>query len=291
MTSVDVGLVPVVPTVRTYALHLELVRRMHRWATRYRDVFDVRRFGPTCMTMAMVAPWAPLDCLELVARQAALLWAVDDELEQSSSAVEFAGGLDGIRAAITGRPRDVDTPVTAALAELRADLSGFPLFAELGDAWTDSMVSGISAGFDEWRISRDMAAGGAPPSLDTYLDIATRTILKVPMTLAMLIVTEPESLRAHWDRLEPALWEAAVAVRLANDYGSYERENSAGDLNIRMLGVSRARLRQDIAASLDRFHQHLDPLLGADPLRAAVTVDRYVTAPVEFYLWTDYKSS
>lgn len=285
-----VDLVPVGPTVRTYVLSTELVRGMERWANRHGDIVNTRRFGPTCMTMAIVAPWAPSHGLELVARQAALLWAVDDTLEDSSSTAEFTATLDDVCSAVAGRAPRVDTALTTALAELRTDLSAFPLFAELAPLWTDAMTTGISAGLDEWRIAREMANGAPPPSIEEYLRIGARTILKTAMQLAMLIVTEPESLADHWDRLAPAMREADIAVRLVNDYASYEREAATGDLNIRMLGVGKAQLRRDIAASVERFRAHLAPLLAPDPLRAAVTLDRYLTAPVEFYLRTDYVS-
>jgi hypothetical protein len=269
---------------------MELVRGLESWAKRHGDVVNTRRFGPTCMTMAIVAPWAPSHSLELVARQAALLWAVDDALEDSSSEAEFTATLADICSAITGHLPRAQTALTAALTELRTDLAAFPLFAELGQPWTDAMTSGISAGLDEWRIARDMANGGPPPSIEEYLRIGGRSILKTAMQLAMLIVTEQESLAEHWDRLAPAVQEANIAVRLVNDYASYEREIATGDLNIRMLGVSKEQLRHDIHASVDRFRAHLAPFLAPEPLRAAVTLDRYLTAPVEFYLRTDYLS-
>ena len=110
------------------------------------------------------------------------------------------------------------------------------------------------------------------------------------MLVAMLLATETESLTEHWHHLDSALHEANVAVRLANDYGSYAREKDTDDLNIMMFGVSREQLRDDISNSLQRVVDRLRPLSSHDgPISAAVTVERYVTAAVEFYLSTDYK--
>jgi hypothetical protein len=290
-TGEPIDLAPIEPMVSTYVLHLELVQRMHQWAKRHGDILNPKRFGPTCMTMAMSAPWAPAASLELVARQAALIWAVDDELEVSLTEEEFLTKLDDTTAAVAGRPCRVDSAATDALAELRAELSAFPLFAELGEAWTEAMISGFSADLEGWRIAREMAGGAPPPSYDAYMAVATRSVHKTAMNLAMLIVTEHESLLEHWDRLAPAIDETNVAIRLVNDYGSYERENQTCDLNVRMLGISKEQLRHDIAASVERFREHLGPLLTTtNPLRAAVTLDRYLRTPIGFYLRFDYVS-
>ncbi|MEV6235674.1 terpene synthase family protein [Lentzea sp. NPDC051838] len=290
MPTAPTALVPVEPAVHTYVLHLKLVKMVQEWTKRRGDLLNVQRYGPTCMTMALAAPWAPAADLDVVCRQALLLWAVDDELEAVADEARFRARLAEFTSAISGEPYRPD-PLNDALAELRADLVARPLFGELGQWWTDTMIDGWVAGFDEWRISREMAAGAPAPGYEDYLKIGTRSILKTPMQLAMLMVTEQASLHSHRNRLNAAIDEANIAVRLVNDYASYERERRSGDLNVMMLGLTEDQVRQEIHASVDRFREHLGPLLAEpNPLRAAVTLWRYLQTPVSFYLRIDYLS-
>jgi Terpene synthase family 2, C-terminal metal binding len=280
------ALPPIDAAVDTCVTALRLIDRLGPWCAARGPAFSGAYVNVFCLSSAFITPWLDLDMLHLASRIWSWITALDDTVDGSSSDVD--GVLDECLSAARGGPPRADPgadPVAAALAEIRAELATRPGFAALEPHWRDATERLVAGMRYEAETSRAMASGAPPPSLAGYLGHALYTV-GIPMYVVSLWSAMDEVPVAA---LMPALRDAAVAVRLANDLRGHAREGGEGALNALRLGVTQERARQLVGDRLASTAERLAPHL-AGGLPAAVAIDRMATWGTRIYQRIDFRA-
>jgi hypothetical protein len=264
------------------ATAMECLRDLESCAATYPDLFPERPFGPTvfsgiALAMAFAAPSAPAERIRIVSRTTIWAFALDwlvDHVAQSREEVDAV--INGCEAVADGAAPE--TPLQAFLASIRDELAGRPAWPELRPVWRDHLHRYLRANAREW----EWKSRGAPPTFEEYLANADN------IGSAFVNVT-------HWihtgtsepDRLAAANAESQRALRLLNDLATYERDVAWGDLNARMLGLSRAELAKRADELVRGCEALIEPLAAAFPEETGY-LRRQLGFSVGYYGITDY---
>lgn len=276
------ALPPIEAAVDTCVTALRLIDRLGPWCAARGPAFSGAYVNVFCLSSAFITPWLDVDTLHLASRVWSWITALDDTVDGSSSDVDDV--FDACLAAARGGPPNAD-PVAGALAEIRAELAARPGFAALEPHWRDATGRLVAGMRYEARTARAIASGASPPGLGEYLGHALYTV-GVPMYVVSLWSAMDE---APVDALMPALRDAAIAVRLANDLRGHAREGGEGALHALRLGVTAERARHLVGDRLASTARRLAPHLDRG-LPAAVAVDRMATWGTRIYQRIDFRA-
>lgn len=215
---------------------------------------------------------------------------VDATAPAGVPAGEFARGMDPDRPA--------PDPLAAMLAGILAGLAecgedAGAALARLGTALRDAVGSGLAHAL----LARRVAGGAAPPpTAECYLARAARSVNYRSFGYALLAADGAALDADALDRLDPALWQAAYAVRLSNDLASLARDRAEGTLNVLDLctrcgaAVTRARVRDQIDRHVRR-HRELLAQVAGDPRLAgpARALTRSLRLSIDLYRHSDLR--
>ncbi|MBB2910472.1 hypothetical protein FHS43_001735 [Streptosporangium becharense] len=245
---------------------IPLIGRMARWigplgAPFYPDL------APLCSLMAVHGtPWLPSSTCYLAARAAAWLQAIDawsDDHGTEPAAVE--SGVAHYLEVVRGAAPDPGDPLAVSLAEIRDDVRGGPSAAAVFERWQEATEATIVGMRFERRIADAAAVGGRPPELAEYLRHGAGSIgLAMMVTATWSSMEEPELPELIPDLRQP-LYDASIAVRLANDLRGHRREQAEGNLDALALGLSPEELGDLLDEHLTRCLQRLRSLAAASP--------------------------
>lgn len=286
--------------------------RLHREAGRRCPASPPRLRRRVCFVVAAIAPHLSHDRLAVLARHALWSFRLDDRLDDQldprlddrlDPRLDAPGAgaepLARLAAAVTevasGRPAGRGDPLLAELAGTVAALSRYDATGAARARFGDALRDAVTAEVAQARLGRAVAGGAwRPPTAEEYLAIATRTVNYRSFAYALLAVAAPPLAGGLLDRVDPALWHAARAVRLGNDLRSLERDR--GDpaalnvLELRTAGgspVTRHHLQAEIDRSLRAHDAALAPLAGAGAVVPALR--RCLRVSVGSYRRTDLR--
>jgi hypothetical protein len=276
---------PVDGAVDTCVTALRLIDRLRTWTAARGPAFPAAHIEVFCLSTAFITPWLDVDTLHLAARIWSWITALDDAVDGcDGDLTAVTSTLEHCRAAAAGAGSGAD-PIAAALAEIRADLAALPGFGAVAPLWHDTVDRLVVGMRYEAVTGLATARGAAPPELADYLGHAVHTV-GVPMyVIALWAAMEPFDAAG----LLPALRDAALAVRLANDLRGHAREGDEHNLNALRLGLPTERGRGLVGDLLARCHARLAPML-AGSFPPAVAVDRMAVWGTRIYQRIDFRS-
>ena len=247
---------------------------LRRWAAGHLPGYENLPLFGAAFGSAVVGPWATPDQLRLPARMALWAYAFDDHLEQR---VTGRGELDDLVGRCldvvhTGRA-DTGGPLLTSLSAWQRELARQPGYPPLAALWREKFASCLRGHHYDWVAGRARERGNPAGDVDEYLDHADSISLWL-VNLPRWVAYGGDDLPAHLDVLVPAVDDLSVAVRLANDLATIDRErNEPGQNNILMYdGVSPDWVRARLAERLTSMRQRLAPLVADDYLPAAGVV-------------------
>ena len=261
---------------------LQVTRSLQRWAARHPSVVDLDLVLPVALTHTFCCPWLRPDELLAGCRTALWVFHVDDVVEKVP--LDVPRLLD----IAAGAAPDPENPTETVLGELRDELTGRPLFDATGDLWGNTLNCLLTGLMWERDTALALSAGAAEPSVEEYLRHAF-TIGSAFVRSSLWLGSEDLGLLPQLDVLSAGMSEAVVAVRLANDLASYERELAEpASLNVLMLqGIDERWVHSEIRKRRARCAEILAPVLQES--NAAVGVLRLIDYTTTFYLNTDYR--
>ena len=261
-------------------------RDLQRIADEFPDLFPRRPFdGGVFSTLAMANAFsAPnLDAVALRVVNRASLWAfrldwLVDYLSTSLSEVEdFAGRC---LAVVDGAPPGGDD-LLVLLARLRDDLADRPGFAAGRPAWREELRRMLDAMATEWTWRK----GGVRPSVPSYLDNADNLGSSF-VNVSHWLGTGPV-IGAQLSDVLTATRAQQRVIRVVNDLGTYERDVEWGDLNVMLLGPTKAEATDLVRTLTAECADLLVPLRGSEPALADF-LGRQLEFCRGFYGVTDY---
>ncbi|MGB3442081.1 MAG: hypothetical protein WBA97_25320 [Actinophytocola sp.] len=263
-------------------------------ATHLPDHEDLPLFG-AAFGVSVVGPWATADQLRLPARMIAWAYAFDDHLEQKVTDREELDELvDRCLAVVhTGQP-DTATPLLSSLSSWQHELARLPAYPPLASLWKEKFAACMRGHRYDWAAGWARERGsehGAGLAMDVaeYLDHADSISLWL-VNLPRWVAYGDDEIPAHLDVLVPAVDDLSVAVRLANDLATIDRErDEPGQNNILMYdGVAKDWVRTQLATRLTSIRRRLSPLVAEDYL-PAVGIIRLSEWSMGIYNGTDLR--
>ncbi len=268
----------------------QVQRDLHRCAGRYpglypSELYDCALFSSVALATTFSSPWLSAAQLRPGGRAALWTFGLDRLVDAAGASVAQVGEIvtGCLEAAGSGRAAPGDE-LAAFLVEIREELAATPGFPALGRVWLRElgrMLTGMAR-------ERAWLAGGPAgrPSVAAYLDNADNLAMAFVFASHLVGVHGPGEPIAV-DGLFAAVRTAQRALRLVNDLATYERDAETGDLNVLMLGLSRAEAGQRIVELTATARALLAPLATVVP-RLAAHVDRQLSYNLAFYGVSDY---
>jgi hypothetical protein len=260
---------------------------------------DLPLFG-AAFGATVVGPWATPHQLRLPARMVLWAYAFDDHLEQQVTGHDELDELvdrcvDVVR---TGKP-DTTGPLLTSLSAWQNELAQLPGYPPLAALWAEKFARCMRGNRYDWTVGRAREqrstdeTGVAPdvaPDVDEYLDHADSISLWL-VNLPRWVAYGGDELVGHLDMLVPAVDDLSVAVRLANDLATIDRErDEPGQNNILMYdGVTPDGVRDLLTDRLTSIGRRLEPLLANDFL-PAVGIARLTEWSMGVYDGTDLRA-
>lgn len=240
---------------------------------------------------SLVGPWATADQLRLSAQMVVWTYAFDDYVEREVTDLsELDEFFDRCRAVLRTGRRDDGNPLLASLSTWQrelADLPDYPALASLWEEKTDLVLRGHRY---DWVVGRERERGSPPQAgVEEYLDHADSITLWM-VHLPRWVAYGGDEVPKRLDVLVPALDDLSVAVRLANDLATIDRERSEpGHNNVLMYDVSAEWVRDELANRLAALHRRLAPLLAENVL-PAVGLVRLSEWSIGIYVGNDMRN-
>lgn len=253
---------------RACALAAECGRDLRRCAQMYGGLFPSAAFDAdlyTSLTLAgaFSSPWTGADGLKVGNRAALWVLAVERLVHHTATGRDQVDALvrDCLAVADGADPR---TAVTRFLADLRDELDTVAAFGSAHRLWRDQLARMLTAMARAWawRDSRDV------PTLAGYVDNADSHGSRF-VDLSYWIYAGEEWARGHLAELLPASGQVQRYLHLLGDLASYRRDVSWGDLNVLMLGVSRAEVTGAMAELAREAAELIGELSRLSPRTAA----------------------
>lgn len=233
---------------------------------------------------AVVGPWASADQLRLPTRMAAWAYALDDHLELRATDADDL--VDRCLAVVRTGQADTSHPLLTSLSAWNQELASLPGYPPLDALWQAKFASCLRGHRYDWVAGRTRERGTVAEYLD-HADSISLWLVNLPRWVAY----GGPDLPAHLDVLVPAVDDLSMAVRLANDLATIDRErDQPGQNNILMYdGVTADWVRGRVAERLTAMRRRLEPLLTSDFL-PAVGVVRLSEWAIGVYQGTDLRT-
>lgn len=275
------------------------------WSRKY-PFIRRERIPPLALSVAAAAPFAGAAALSSAARVSLWVFGLDDAIDEEHLAADaLSERVRQCSRILRGVLLDPATePFAGALAEVRRDLSRYPLFTSLGGVWDRALARTIESMLreEEWR--RAHRAGSLDlPSYQSYVANGRYSIGGPPHVWATIITIDDPSAPRHLARLRAMERLASICVRLSNDLRSAAKELREGKLNALSLGAilyeregmdagaarmaAEQRVRQEIVARVRRLLDLRERSVTTTGRPEAATADiaAFVT---DFYETHDY---
>jgi hypothetical protein len=265
------------------------------WTAAYLPGYEDLPLLGAAFGTAVVGPWATPDQLRLPARMVAWAYAFDDHLEQKvTDRDELSELIDRCNAVVHAGQPDTGNPLLTSLSAWQHELAQLPGYPPLASLWEEKFARCMRGHRYDWtagwaREQGSAAAAGITLDVDEYLDHADSISLWL-VNLPRWVAYGGDDLPKHLDVLVPAVDDLSVAVRLANDLATIDRErNEPGQNNILMYdGISRDWVRNQLTNRLTLIRRHLNPLIAKDFL-PAVGIVRLSEWSIGIYDGTDLR--
>jgi hypothetical protein len=268
-------------------------RDLQECTRRYPDLFPVDPFDATllnsvALAVAGGAPWLQTDELRIANRAALWVFGLDRTIDHlAGSPDEVAIAVKGCLAVGSGGPPQPGDGLTEFLADIRDALTDMPSYPALLPAWRIELDRMLAAMAREWIWKSERDLKGLP-TVEEYLANADNF-----GSSFVNVVQWGVGFAEPLDRLTDLL-SASRAVqrvlRLVNDLATFDREMRWGDLNVLMLGRSRAEVSEMITTLLAESMELLRPLRSTHP-RIVTYLERQLGFSLGFYRVSDYWST
>jgi terpene synthase-like protein len=219
---------------------------------------------------AIVGPWASAAQLRLPARMVIWTYAFDDYVEREIDDVaELDEFFDRCRAIVHTGQRDDGNPLLSSLSSWQRDLARLADYPPLAELWAEKCDSVLRGHRYDWVVGRERDRGNPPRAgVEEYLDHADSITLWM-VHLPRWVAYGGDEVPKRLDVLVPAMDDASVAVRMANDLATIDRERSEpGHNNVLMYGVSEEWARAELTNRMAALRERLAPLLAEKSLPA-----------------------
>ncbi|RZS33951.1 hypothetical protein EV193_110101 [Herbihabitans rhizosphaerae] len=249
--------------VHLSALGLAACADLQRWAAEEWPTFPQLHLAGAGYGEAMVAPWATADQVRLTGRMC--VWAhaldkfVDREITERAQLDDFVDRCNTV--VRTGEP-DHGNQLLRILSDWQREFAELPDYSPLAAVWERKFDSCLRGHQYNWVVGSARERGEEPEvDVAAYLahsDSVAVGLVQVPRWVAYGGAELPDRL----DVLLPALDHIAVAVRLANDLATIDRErDEPGQNNILMYGVSPDWVRAEYVDRVAAVRRRLAPLV------------------------------
>jgi Terpene synthase family 2, C-terminal metal binding len=273
------------PIVRAHVARLQQAAREQSWPGPAAPQLRRR----VCCVVAAIAPALPPRPLSLLARYALWSFVFDDALEAAGADPDtLARFRDEVAGIAAGSRQTGGDPVRVALSRMLDDLARYDPGGEVVRRFGDAVRDAAAAEVEQVLLGRAVAAGIAPPpTAEQYLALGARSANYRSFAFLLLAVVAGALPGSTLDRMDPALWYAARAVRLGNDLPSVARDRGRAGLNIVALRTAGGEpvTRQQVIADIDRYVRAHDdalaPLTDAGP--AVPALRRSLRVTVELF--------
>lgn len=263
---------------------------LQRWTAEQLPGLEYLPLAAIAFGEGVIAPWAHAKDLRLTGRMAVWAYALDDFVEREVSEV---GELDAFfarcNAVVHTGQRDDGHPLLACLSTWQEEAAALPGYPALATVWADEFASCLRGHRYDWVVGWARERGEPTGSdVGEYLDHADSSAIgqvHVPRWIAYGGAELPDRL----DVLLPALHDASLATRLANDLATMARErDEPGANNVLMYGVTQDWVRDELTARLTAVRQRLASLVEENFL-PAVGVVRMAEWSVGIYARNDMR--
>ncbi|WP_412542655.1 hypothetical protein R8Z50_09245 [Longispora sp. K20-0274] len=257
-----------------------ITRALRQGAGRERVRTAPRLYSTVPASIAAVAP--RLDHAAQLALARYTLWSVHalddmiDDLDRTPE--ELAGVVRLVEEITSGRNRPAPGDHFAAeLAAFVATVRARDAGGLIADRFVASLTDAVEAGVAITTLSARVRAGEVePPDVGEYVAVAARDLNYKSFAYALLAFVGDDPAPCVLELWDQALSAGAVALRLANDRPSVDRDRAAGRLNVLDLRTGMGSpVTEAMVDGQIRYHaRHHDALL-------ARTCDRTLGASVE----------
>ncbi len=206
------------------------------WVQYYPLVRTVR-IPSVALLIAAIAPRLNLPASLLVTKMLLWIFELDDRIDEHTIPwAELQAKIDAWHLIARDGPKS-ESPesdeLAAILLSIRADLSQFFLFEPLGKDWALNVHLLVEAMTQEYQYGLRYRADPAQPlpTLDEYLRYGAYSIGFPAWAFTTLIVLSDSSVLDCRESLDPAFQCAGTAIRLYNDYQTFDKEVQEGKVN------------------------------------------------------------
>nr|UYP65653.1 SpgT1 [Streptosporangium sp.] len=266
-------------------------RHMRRWAEEYPDLFSAKPFDPALystlsLAMAFSGPWFTAEQLRLANKTTLWAFGLDWLVDYvSTSRREVEDIARRCLAVAEGAPPVPGDDLTRMLAGIRDELAAAPAAGTLGGLWREELRLMLEAMLLEWRWK----SAKTTPTFEEYLGNAGNLGFSFVFAAHWLHTSGPDA-AAGLEEVSRASRAVQQVIRLLNDFGTYDRDVTWGDLNALLLDVPRAVVEERLAVLAARSRELIGPLRPDHP-EVAGYLERQMDFCAGFYRVADYWGS
>lgn len=214
-----------------------LVNLLQEWALQYSFVRTIRIF-PVALHNATVASRLDIRGSALLAKLTLWIFGIDDAIDEGLISLEdLQQRVIGqwYRAACGSSPERADSSdeLVKMLLDVREELSNYRLFDSLQERWSANvrLLAKAMARECQYR-SRYIADGSVTlPSVDEYVKNGIFSTGIPLWALAILIILDEPAVRRCFDLMYETAKCASGAVRLYNDFQTFDKEMQENNVN------------------------------------------------------------
>lgn len=270
-------------------LAMKVLADLRAWAAEYPRILQAVPMESQAISAATISPWRGAGQLRLPARMYVWAYAMDDHVEQNVQSLDELDDLFGrCDAIIRSGGHDDSHPLLAALSGWQSELARYPLYPRLASLWAGKFAETLRGERYDWIAGRARDRGEGPSDPAEYLSHAAS--VNVFLTHFPYWGTSDQvDLLDNLAVLTSALEETEVAIRLANDLATFERERTEpGQNNILMYDTSRQWVHGELVRHAQTARHLLDPLTAAG-FRPATELLRLLDWSITFYNGADFR--
>jgi Terpene synthase family 2, C-terminal metal binding len=230
------------PAVGEHTRALELTARVreevNEWSKSF-SVIDRRRIpAVSLVAAATTGSMCTVESLATLAETMLVIFALDDLIDSCERPDgELTARLARLKAIAAGQPAPEHLPgsLESAVAELEHRVRKSFAHSSLKQLWVHSWVHLIDQMLIEaaWKYQKPLAELSPEelPSYEDYMEYATTTIGGPMYVASLLVVLNDPSTVHHLPRLSQMGTEMSIAIRLANDLRSADKERVERKVN------------------------------------------------------------